>query len=55
VLTGNAFDSPGQFTEHLLYLAAMVTVMGGLYVRTQGLIPFCNPARARHTPQHGSG
>jgi exosortase K len=55
VLTGNAFNSPGVFIEHLLYLAAMVTVMGGLYVRTQGLVPFCNPARARHTPQHGSG
>ena len=55
VLTGNAFNSPGVFIEHLLYLAAMVTVMGGLYVRTQGLVPCCNPARARHTPQHGSG
>ena len=55
VLTGNAFDSPGQFTEHLLYLAAMATVMGGLYVRRQGLVPRGNPASARHTPQHGSG
>jgi hypothetical protein len=33
VLTGNAFDHPGQFIEHLLYLAAMGAVMGGLYVR----------------------
>jgi hypothetical protein len=32
VLTGNAFKNPGQFIEHLLYLAAMITIMGGLYV-----------------------
>ena len=36
VLTGNAFNSPGQFIEHLLYLAAMMTIMGGLYVRKWG-------------------
>jgi exosortase K len=32
VLTGNAFNSPGQFIEHLLYLAAMVMITGSLYV-----------------------
>jgi exosortase K len=31
VLTGNAFNNPGQFIEHLLYLAAMMTIMGSLY------------------------
>ena len=30
-LTGNAFNNPGQFIEHLLYLIAMVTVMGGIF------------------------
>ena len=31
VLTGNAFNNPWQFSEHLLYLCAMVTIMGGIY------------------------
>ena len=31
VLTGNAFNNPGQFVEHLLYLFAMAGVMGGIY------------------------
>jgi exosortase K len=31
VLTGNAFNNPGQFIEHLLYLFAMVAIAGGIY------------------------
>jgi exosortase K len=31
LLTGNAFNNPGQFIEHLLYLFAMVATMGGIY------------------------
>ena len=31
VLTGNAFNDPGRFIEHLLYLLAMMTTMGAIY------------------------
>jgi len=50
-LTGNAFNSPGQFIEHLLYLAAMGTVMGGLYVRTQGQVSIGNPRLFQPRPR----
>jgi exosortase K len=38
VLTGNAFNMPGRFIEHLLYLGTMAMIMGGLYVRKRGQV-----------------
>ena len=32
VLTGNAFNNPGQFTEHLLYLTMMIVTLYGIYL-----------------------
>jgi exosortase K len=31
VLTGNAFNDPTQFIQHLVYLSAMTATMGGIY------------------------
>jgi exosortase K len=51
VLTGNAFNNPGRFIEHLLYLAAMMTITGGLYVRKRGQSLLRNRVGARRDPR----
>ena len=51
VLTGNAFHHPGQFAEHLLYLSAMMTIMGCIYyVRTRCVESGCNGAKKSSEP-----
>jgi exosortase K len=52
VLTGNAFNSPGRFIEHLLYLAVMTTIMGCLYARKRGALSKGDHPHARIIPLH---